>query len=782
LHHALQSSIRFDLRNQFNAFFEETRTKESILHPHPIMRVPVEIFREIFEAAARADPDAPLHLLETCIAWRDFVLETPSIWNNIYIAVDDDDSLKALPASLLFSKTKKLDVTIVGTRAPTLVVDELGQGAHRIRTLEICLHKAAREPFRRLSTAPPDGLCSLSRLAVETHSVAQTGVAGPKTIMALERIKQDQNALEATDLNLLQTLPMLSSLTSLVLHDVGTVDIPPLELLSLKSLRIVLQNSPAPLQNLKCNALQALDVVLEDTSRDGWWDFLRSSLNYLQLIDLSVDATLDREQDDWTNPWTFRSHSRLPTRESVTTLTIALAFSDWKYIWAPKEKAEYLCGDLLDEFIGCFPYLSNLHLLHVPFLHSPFIWPMEQILLVLRKLELNVPGIVYDTLMPVIELPGLCELRYYGYIRPDTTQLPSLRTPCLQYLEIMHSKRSVHPFLGQINRHWPGHLRRHISSEYNTSQNNSVKDFPEDIPVVDRLLYVIHQSFTLQELRLYLGDPFQEDTIRFKLTTFPVLKRLHCSMFYVHRIDAPQLEELYLLLSTNQEIELFEKYAQKTKEQRILNMLKVLDIYSRMNDEFSRPVTIQTMGIDKWIPYLKSLRMVVFPHFWGCLNTFVDALSRDPHICPALTTITCHSYPGSWTSLCHSLEIRNHLSMRDRSVQAIHTLYFRSAVHRNISGPLEDALSGEFASPFVPIPLQPWTLHELRPQVPEGAVQEQALEIACLGCRTSGNTFKCEGGPRHGYCPRHMGQKVAINAYRRDISGYLEWNTTETVN
>jgi hypothetical protein len=58
----------------------------------------------------------------------------------------------------------------------------------------------------------------------------------------------------------------------------------------------------------------------------------------------------------------------------------------------PDEKAEYLCGDLLEEFIACFPYLSNLHILHVPFFHSPFIWPMEQILLVLRKLELNVPA------------------------------------------------------------------------------------------------------------------------------------------------------------------------------------------------------------------------------------------------------------------------------------------------------------------------------------------------------------------------------------------------------
>jgi len=772
-----------DLKNQFNAFLEETRLKESILNPHPIMRAPMGIVKAIFEAAARADPDAPLHLLETCIAWRSIVLETPSIWSNLRIAVDDDDSLRALPASLLFSKTEKLDVTIVGTRAPGSIVDELAQSAHRIRTLEICLHKAARGAFRGLSTAPPNGLCSLSRLAVETYSVGQTGGKGPETINALERNKQDQNALDAIDLNLLQTLPMLSSLTSLALHDVGIVGAPTLELSSLKSLRIVLQNSPALLQSLKCNALQTLDVVLEDTSRYGWWDLLRSLLIHPQLIDLSVDATLDREKDDWSNPWGFRSRSRLPTRESVTTLTVALAFSDWRYIWPPDEKAEYLCGDLLDEFIGCFPYLSNLHLLHVPFLHSPFIWPMEQILVVLRKLELNVPGIVFDMPMPVIELPRLCELRYYGFIRPGTTQLPSLRTPCLQYLEIMHSERSIHPFLGQINRHWPGNRRRRISSEYNTSLNNSVKDFPEDIPVVDSLLHVIHQSFALQELRLYLGDPLQKDDIQFELTTFPVLRRLHCSIVHLHMIDAPQLEELYLLLSTSQEIELFEKYPEKTKTQRILNMLKVLDIYSRTEQELHGVSTTRMVSVDGWTPYLTSLRMIVIPKLWGFIDTFVDALSRDPHICPALTTIASLSYPRSWTSLCHCLEIRNHLSMRDRSVQAIHTLHFSSAVHRNISGPLQDALSGEFAAPFVNIPLQPWTLRELLPQPHKSVAPEQVLDTTCLGCRESGNTFKCEGGtPRYGYCPWHRGQGVAINAYRRDISGYLEWKPTKTVN
>ena len=104
-------------------------------------------------------------------------------------------------------------------------------------------------------------------------------------------------------------------------------------------------------------------------------------------------------------------------------------------------------------------------------------------------------------------------------------------------------------------------------------------------------------------------------------------------------------------------------------------------------------------------------------------------------------------------------------------------------VHRNISGPLQDALSGEFAAPFVAIPLQPWTLRELLPQVPETAVHEWPPETACSGCRESGNTFKCEKRTIWGIvdCLRHsgvpLGQRIAVSAYKRDISGYLEWKS-----
>ena len=187
------------------------------------------------------------------------------------------------------------------------------------------------------------------------------------------------------------------------------------------------------------------------------------------------------------------------------------------------------------------------------------------------------------------------------------------------------------------------------------------------------------------------------------------------------------------------------------------------------------------MNVNNWIPYLRTLRTIIFPRLWVCLNDFITTLSHDPHICPALTTITSFKYPTSWVSLRNCLEVRNHLSMRDRSIQAIHTLHFPSALHRNISGPLQDALSGEFGTPFVAIPLQPWTLGELLPQTPDGVAREQPPENACSGCHRSGNTFECEGWTRYSIKPAHrkcdrrlLSEGVAITAYRRDISGYLE--------
>ena len=123
----------------------------------------------------------------------------------------------------------------------------------------------------------------------------------------------------------------------------------------------------------------------------------------------------------------------------------------------------------------------------------------------------------------------------------------------------------------------------------------------------------------------------------------------------------------------------------------------------------------------------------------GCIDSFRDALSHDLRICPALTTITSLKYPSSWTSLGDCLEVRNHLSMRDRSVWPIHTLRFPFALHRNLKGPLQDALSGEFAAPFVPIPLQTWTRRELQPRVPGSSAHERPPKTACFKVRTHSN-------------------------------------------
>ena len=176
-------------------------------------------------------------------------------------------------------------------------------------------------------------------------------------------------------------------------------------------------------------------------------------------------------------------------------------------------------------------------------------------------------------------------------------------------------------------------------------------------------------------------------------------------MFYLQKIDVPQLEELHLLWSSRREIEMFEMYPQETIAQSLLNKLKVLDLYSHAKDEFHKISSFRAMGVDKWTPHLTSLRMIVFPRFWGCVETFFSALSRDPRTCPALTSITSLAYPDSWIALCNCLEIRNHLSMGDGPIQAIQTLYFPAFVHRNINVPLRDALSGEFAAPFAIIPL-----------------------------------------------------------------------------
>ena len=148
------------------------------------------------------------------------------------------------------------------------------------------------------------------------------------------------------------------------------------------------------------------------------------------------------------------------------------------------------------------------------------------------------------------------------------------------------------------------------------------------------------------------------------MTIFPVLKRLHCSIVYLQSTNALQLEELYLMWSTRRETGRFGTYARQRQFHSILNRLKVFDIYSHVGHESYDISDTKTMSVDDWIPYLTSLRVIIFPRVWGCINKFVDALFRDPHICPALTTITSLEYPASWISLCNSLEIRNHLDRK----------------------------------------------------------------------------------------------------------------------
>jgi len=160
-------------------------------------------------------------------------------------------------------------------------------------------------------------------------------------------------------------------------------------------------------------------------------------------------------------------------------LTVAFSFSDRKYPSAAGHEGivEYLCGDLLRELTETVPFLKELRLLHVPYLHAPFIWPSPEVLYNLQRLELQVPAIVHDEYIPVIELPHLRDLQYYGEVSSKTTQLPRLRTPSLEYLEIMHNGKAIHPILVRVDRHWPNmYTISHV--KYSKSRGNSSKEFP----------------------------------------------------------------------------------------------------------------------------------------------------------------------------------------------------------------------------------------------------------------------------------------------------------------
>ena len=753
--------------------------------------MPVEIVRAIFEAAACADPDAPLLLTMTCEAWKGLVIETSKLWRSIRVDVDNDDILETLHLSLLLSKNWPLDIAITGVRTSDEIVNGLAPHVHRIRALELLLYREARVPFRVLGGTPPDGLSSLSRLAIESASYNEPSSVPSKH--PLERANEDQNTIDETDLFLIKSLPSLSSLNALVLHAPGIVNMVQLQLPTVESLRLVMKDSPMVLENLTCNNLKNLDVVLDDTSREGWWELLAHSLTYPRLESLALDVTLDRPKNEWSRPWDSREFKRLTAQPIIRCVTVVLSFSDGEYLSAADDEAnaEYLCGDLLQELTESVPSVKELRLLHVPYLHAPFIWPSPEVLGNLQRLEMQVPAIVWDEYIPVIELPNLRDLRYYGFVAPDSTQLPRLRTPTLEYLEVMHHMKAIHPVLVQVDRHWPNMYRRPISYiNYSKSRENTSKDVPmkESLPKPkgpDLFLPVIHQSVALRELRLYLGGS-KKHLYRphFKSTDFPQLRVLHCSLTILWYINAPKLEELYLLWS---EKHLARWLPSEEKERAMLRGLVKLDLFSHFDPRFHEDPHDDGMDLEKWMVCLHSLQTLIMGQRFASIDDVINCLWSDPTLCPKLTTIDSLAYPHLWSPLRDCIEKRNHLAMQDPSVHPIHTLRFPLALHRNISDRLKESLSGEFAGPFVAVPLQPYALEEL---IRSDDQVEERPEEWCLGCIRSGNAFEClrpktkdqerrlNATSMHRACSRHRkrgpDRGVTITAYNMQLSGYLE--------
>jgi len=148
----------FALKQEFNSLFREARDIYRAAIPHPITRIPVEIICEIFEAAARVDPDASPLLTMTCMAWKNLVNETSKLWGDIRIDVHIDDMLESIHLSLLLSKNWPLDIAITSVCASDEIVNGLIPHVHRIRSLELLLYREARVPFRVLGDTPPVGV------------------------------------------------------------------------------------------------------------------------------------------------------------------------------------------------------------------------------------------------------------------------------------------------------------------------------------------------------------------------------------------------------------------------------------------------------------------------------------------------------------------------------------------------------------------------------------------------------------------------------------------------
>ena len=782
-----------ELKKQFDRLFDEAREQDRILNPHPITLLPVEVLHEIFEWAGRVDANAPLSLLETCPAWAAIVVNTPSMWCNIDINVDStDEMMEPLQLYLYCSKTLLLDITMRGRGASIEVLNALLLHTGRIRTLELRLSRKAKEPIHVLKE-PEGGLASLSTLALERFPGEET--LEPPTGEATDpfmRAKWRKSGLDDLDLRVITTLPSLSLLRALVLQWVHHMVIAPLELPRLETLHLLLKESPQLLQNFQCQALQSLYVNLEETSRDGWWDLLLAALNFKKLDSLVLDVTLDRLKDDWHNLWDMLAYSRLPSHERISELTVTLMFTDFRYLSGGTD-GEYLCGALLEQLVEGLPFLREIHLKHVPFFHAAWIWPSPETLHNLRRLEMNVPANVYEGDGPVIELPNLEELLYYGFVDPKGCRLQQIRTPQLRYLELMHDMHNDHAF-GKQGREWNGLIRTMVdANNYGKRFGNSARDFPAIIskPLTSIHLPILHESSGLVELRVAfrswnIGHPMYFDGVTWGRIYLPVLKTLHTHSWVLKLICASNLEELYLYYCEEEDTKNFGEIPLITERNNnnhtrpglCLWKLKVLVIYPHVATDYIPP---DEFAIAPWLPHLESVEMLGLPNAGATslsIYNFPKLLCENPRLFPSLTKIRSPKYPSSWLSLRDCIEVRNHLAMKDGRVRALKTLEFPCQVHDYIAEPLQAVLSGRCGVEFRPIPDQPFAIPEL---IPERSKPEHP-DDRCLYCIRSGDLFSCLGlgdddssGRGKHICQRHLQDTwVAITGTTSDLSGYLQ--------
>jgi hypothetical protein len=220
--------------------------------------------------------------------------------------------------------------------------------------------------------------------------------------------------------------------------------------------------------------------------------------------------------------------------------------------------------------------------------------------------------------------------------------------------------------------------------------------------------------------------------------------------------------------------------ASAERVQIMLRGLTMLDIYSHF-DPRSHGDLFGVTTFREWLPLLRSLQTLILGERLASVDALIVLLLSNPTLCPKLAMIHSFGYPWRWSALRDCIEKRNHLAMQDPSVHPIHTLRFPLALHRNISDRLKESLSGEFAGPFVAVPLQPYALPELLQ--PNNQVEEFPKEC-CYGCIRSGNAFECLKAEMKGKnfimtdCASHWNRGpdrgVTITGYNMQLSGYLE--------